>query len=170
MCPFTDVPRHCHVVFDVGVVFLNLSNPWRKLLARNFKNRPYAEMYVEYKAPVKRWCKLQVSLAFDRQLASTCINSHQLWAVSNFDTIGREFEKARRQLTFVCNSKIQTFVYKLNSFPQVKFIFTRLYPVNSHRLACNSRSRLTEQSCKSLQVHANSCLPTRIFVWPGLKL
>ena len=51
-------------------------------------------------------CKSRLRLTADLHQ----LPSNTLPAVSNFDTSGREFEKARRQLTFVCNCKIQSFV------------------------------------------------------------
>ena len=128
------------------------------------------------------WCKLMRVARLACVWPPTRINSHQLWAVSNFDASTCKSTRVFARLTIAvvlhesCCMRVVDKFWTASGFYFVATGSTKLLSVflvnfrstliDSH--ACNSRSRLTEQSCKFMQVHANCCLPTCINSHPRL--
>ena len=112
------------------------------------------------------WCELQVSLAFDQQLASTRVNSHQLWAASDFDASQREFLLVWPVMRFAWELLTISFerLAVSTKWPKLLSVFL----VNFRSLSSTRMQLLFSFDRAIMQVHAKAFLPTCINSHLGL--
>ena len=98
-------------------------------------SKPYYYLYYGVKPRSnegERWWELQLSLAFEHQLSSTLMHSHQPWIGSKVDKILWEFMRGNIQPAFINSHKL---LFLFNWSVRVEKISFKHLLANSHQLS-----------------------------------